>query len=64
MPCDPQVQTFDDSELLTTLGEVESLMQTNVGCKVVWAGDLNFEASRDNHFTRTVSSVCVARQSD
>ena len=51
MPCDPQLQTFDDTELLATLGEVENLILTNTGCEVIWAADLNYEASRDNHFT-------------
>ena len=57
MPCDPQLQTFDDSELLATLAEVENLIVANAGCEVIWAADLNYEASRDNHFTRTVSAA-------
>ena len=32
-------------------------MQSNAGCEVVWAADLNFDANRDNHFTRTVSNA-------
>ena len=57
MPCDPQLQTFDDTELLTTLGEVESLVAANAGCEVVWAADLNFDMKRNNHFTRTVAGA-------
>ena len=57
MPCDPQLQTFDDTELLTTLGEVESLVTANTGCEVVWAADLNYDMRRNNHFTRTVAGA-------
>ena len=57
MPCDPQQQTFDDTDLLATLGKAESLVTSNAGCKVDWAADLNYDMSRDNHFTRTVASA-------
>ena len=57
MPCDPQLQTFEDTELLATLAEVESLITENNNCEVVWAADLNFDMRRDNHFTRTVASA-------
>ena len=57
MPCDPQLQTFDDTELLATLGEVESLVTANAGCEVVWAADLNYDTRRNNHFTRTVAAA-------
>ena len=60
MPCDPQSQDFDDTELVATLAEVESMVTTNHGCKVVWAADMNWDNSRDNHFTRTVATA-VAR---
>ena len=57
MPCDPQLQAFDDTELLTTLTELESLITTNTGCEVVVAADLNYDMKRDNHFTRTVAAA-------
>ena len=57
LPRDLQLQTFDDTELLTTLGEVESLITANNGCAVVWAADLNYDMKRDNHFTRTVAAA-------
>ena len=45
----------DHTELLSTLGEVESLITSNVGCEVVWAAELTYDMSRNNHFTRTVT---------
>jgi hypothetical protein len=57
LPCDPQLQTFDDTELLATLGEVDSLITASNGCEVVWAADLNYDIKQDNHFTRTVAAA-------
>ena len=57
MPCDPQLQNFDDAELLGVLSEVESLIVSNRGCEVLWAADMNWDRSRDNHFTRTVAAT-------
>ena len=57
MPCDPQLDTFDDTELLTTLGEVESLVAVNTDCEVVFAGDFNYDMRRNNHFTRTMAAA-------
>ena len=57
MPCDPQSQNFDDTELLAVLSEVESLIVSNSGVEVLWAADMNWDKSRDNHFTRTVAAA-------
>ena len=57
MPCDPQLQHFDDTELLQTLSQVEDLITASAGCEVVWAGDMNWDMGRNNHFTRTVSAA-------
>ena len=32
-------------------------MTAHPECEVVWAADLNWDVSRENHFTRTVASV-------
>ena len=57
MPCDPQLQTFDDNELVTTLGDMENLVTSNTDCEFVWAADMNYDMSRNNHYTRTVASA-------
>ena len=57
MPCDPQLQDFDDTKLVATLSEVEDLVTANEGCQVIWAADMNWDTSRDNHFTRTVAAA-------
>ena len=55
LPCDPQLQHYDDMELLTCLAEVESIVTANPGAEILWSGDLNYDLSRNNHFTRTVA---------
>jgi hypothetical protein len=57
MPCDPQLQSHEDTELLTTLGEVERLITAAPDCEVVWAADMNWDRTRNNHFTRTVAAA-------
>ena len=57
MPCDPQLQDFDDTKLVATLSEVEDLVTANEGCQVIWEADMNWDKSRDNHFTRTVAAA-------
>ena len=57
LPRDPQLQTFDDTELVSTQAEVESLVTANSTCEVVWAAVLNYDMQRDNHFTRTVAAA-------
>ena len=57
IPCDPQLQDFDDTELVATLTEVELLVTAHTDCEIVWAADMNWDVSRDNHHTRTVSTA-------
>ena len=57
MPCDPQKQHFDDSELVETLSEVESIITASSECEVVWSADMNYDTRRNNHFTRTVAAA-------
>ena len=57
LPCDPQMQNYDNSELIETLSEVESIVNNAEDCEVVWSADMNFDDSRDNLFTRTVTAT-------
>ena len=57
LPCDPQTQHFDDTELLQTLSEVENIIAASGGCEVIWAGDMNWDMSRNNHFTQIVGAA-------
>ncbi len=56
MPCDPQLQLYDDTELLTTLNEIEEIITQSRNCDVIWAADMNWDTKRDNHFTRTLEN--------
>ena len=57
MPCDPQKQQFDDTELLESLATVEGIISASSDCEIVWSGDINYDERRDNHFTRTVTAA-------
>ena len=57
LPCDPQLQHFDDTELIETLSEVERIVAASNDCDVVWAADMNYDTRRENHFTRTVAAA-------
>ena len=56
MPCDPQQQHYDDTELVLTLSEIERLVTSSPGCEVILGGDMNYDTRRNNHFTRTVTA--------
>ena len=58
--CEKELDYFDDTELLITLSEVESIVSNHPGVETLWAGDFNYDLSRNNHFTRSVSS-CLQR---
>ena len=57
MPCDPQLQHCDDTELVQTLSEIERIVTSSNSCEVILSGDMNYNNRRDNHFTRTVAST-------
>ena len=51
-PTDPQVvQNYDPSDLLDLLREVEVMLANNEFTDVVWAGDLNWDMSRNSQFS-------------
>ena len=50
MPTDPQNNTFDDSELLEVLAEVEYIMDNTIFDDILWQGDLNWDMSRNSEF--------------
>ena len=56
-PCDPQVENFDDSELVTLLADIRSTMlQANCN-NVLLAADMNCHFRKENRFTNTVQAV-------
>ena len=55
-PTDPKIADFDESELLTTLSTIESVLDENEYDDVVWAGDINAEFSRNTHYTNVIQS--------
>ena len=53
-PNDPLTETFDDSDLLEVLSEIESIIDKTIFDDIVWNGDLNFDPSRRSGFCRMV----------
>ena len=53
-PCDPQKDSFDDTELLNLLADIQTLVAQSQCAHVLIAGDLNCHFNRYNRFTYTV----------
>ena len=54
LPTDPQRADYDTTELLEILGEVEILLTSIQFNDVVWAGDLNWDMTRNSNFAKVV----------
>ena len=54
-PCDPQVENFDDSELLNVLADLKYLIKQSDCHNVLLAADLNSQFSRETYFTTLVA---------
>ena len=50
-PCDPQVEDFNDSELLTVLTDIQALIREAQCSDIILAGDLNCHFLRQSKFT-------------
>ena len=53
-PCDPRTENFDDTELITLLADMRSIIERSQCFNVLLAGDLNAHFDRSTRFTRTV----------
>ena len=53
-PCDPQVEDFDDSEIVTALADIELLIRQAQCSDILLAGDLNSHFARQTRFTNLV----------
>ena len=57
LPTDPQtIGEYDDTELRNVLVEVENIIENNNFDDIVWGSDLNWDPSRNSHFSRTMQS--------
>ena len=56
-PCDPQRETFDDTELINLLANIRSLILTSNCSNILLAGDLNSDFNRQNRFTNSVAEA-------
>ena len=55
MPCDPQSDQFDDTEVVGVLGDIRSLMLSSNCEKIILVGDLNSHFDRYSRFTNIVA---------
>ena len=56
-PTDPQiVQNYDPGELLELHGEVEDILTNTVYTDVVWAGDLNWDMTRNSQYSKIMKN--------
>ena len=53
-PCNPQIDSFDDTELLTLLEDIKRVVESSECLNVMLAGDLNSDFARQNKFTDIV----------
>ena len=67
-PTDPRIEDFDNTELLSTLAAIESVMKENDHDNILWGGDINADFVRNNAFTsainRYVKEKCLAKSWD
>ena len=58
LPTDPGpgAAAWDETELVTTLAQVEALLSSNTFDECVWAGDLNWSMERNTRFATIMSS--------
>ena len=54
-PCDPQSNSFDDTELINLLQDLQTAIRASNCVNVILAGDLNCHFSRLTKFTETVA---------
>ena len=53
-PCDPRTDNFDDTELITLLADMKSLINQSQCTNVLLAADLNCHFERHSRFTNLV----------
>ena len=56
LPTDPQLQQYDDRELVEVLAEVRNILQTEQFDDVVWGSDLNWDPARNTQFSRSIAA--------
>ena len=55
-PCDPRANQFDETELLTLLGEIRRILNKEECIYDLIVGDLNYHFARQSTFTQLVHS--------
>ena len=53
-PCDPRVNNFDDTEIVSLLSDIHNLMRDSDSTNILVAGDLNSHFSRNSRFSNLI----------
>ena len=61
-PCDPQVDQFDEKELITLLADLQIVIDKSGCFNVLIAGDFNSDFSRKTRFTEIVEEYLSEKQ--
>ena len=57
MPTDPRLQQFDETELLGTLTDIESIIGSSTFDDLILGGDWNFDPRRNTRFCQVLASI-------
>ena len=52
--CDPQINNFDDGQLLALLDDIHGVIQQSGCTNILWTGDINCDFSRNSRFVQAV----------
>ena len=55
-PTDPRVNSFDASDLLSTLSAIGCVIDDNKHDNIIWGGDINADFIRNTFFTKTIKT--------
>ena len=58
LPTDPQVESWDETDLVCCLSEVESIINVSDCNNILLCGDLNWEMKRKSKFSNVMKSFC------
>ena len=64
MPTDPQLQNYDDSELVDTIAEIERILNTSKFHDVLFGGDFNYDESRNTRNQKNAEAMAESRSQE
>ena len=56
-PTDPRCDEFDETDLLLTLSDINTVMMSHDFDRLVWAGDINADFKRNTRFVKIIGEL-------